>query len=175
MTIEQIIKKVRENNPKADTDMLRLAYDFAVKAHGSQRRKTGELYIEHSLHTAFVLAQIKVDLNTVIAGILHDIPEDTEYTLDDIKKNFGEEIAYLVEGITKLSKIKYRGIERYRESLRKMFLAMASDLRIIIIKFADRLHNLRTLDVLPEEKRLRIAKETLEIYARLPAFWESGA
>jgi len=165
MTIEQIIKKVRENNPKADTDMLRLAYDFATKAHGDQKRRTGELYIQHSLHTAFVLAQIKVDLNTVIAGILHDIPEDTEYTLDDIKKNFGEEIAYLVEGITKLSKIKYRGIERYRESLRKMFLAMASDLRIIIIKFADRLHNLRTLEVLPEEKRLRIAKETLEIYA----------
>ena len=165
MTIEQIIKKVRENNPKVDTDMLKLAYDFAVKAHGGQKRRTGEFYIQHSLHTAFVLAQIKVDLNTVIAGILHDIPEDTEYTLDDIKKNFGEEIAYLVEGITKLSKIKYRGIERYRESLRKMFLAMASDLRIIIIKFADRLHNLRTLDVLPEEKRLRIAKETLEIYA----------
>ena len=165
MTIEQIIKKVRENNPKVDTDMLRLAYDFAVKAHGDQKRRTGELYIQHSLHTAFVLAQIKADLNTVIAGILHDIPEDTEYTLEDIKKNFGEEIAYLVEGITKLSKIKYRGIERYRESLRKMFLAMASDLRIIIIKFADRLHNLRTLEVLPPEKRLRIAKETLEIYA----------
>ncbi|MDD5071119.1 MAG: HD domain-containing protein [Patescibacteria group bacterium] len=165
MTIEQIVKKIKENNPKADTDMLKLAYDFAMKAHGEQKRKTGEPYIQHCLHTAFVLAQIKADLNTVIAGILHDIPEDTDYTLEDIKNNFGEETAYLVEGITKLSKIKYRGIERYRESLRKMFLSMASDLRIIIIKFADRLHNLRTLEGLPPEKRLRIAKETLEIYA----------
>ncbi|MFA4941444.1 MAG: RelA/SpoT family protein [Patescibacteria group bacterium] len=165
MTIEQIIKKVKENNPKEDIDILKLAYDFAAKAHGDQKRKTGEPYIQHSLHTAFVLAQIKADLDTVVAGLLHDIPEDTEYTLEDIKKNFGGEIAYLVEGITKLSKIKYRGIERYRESLRKMFLAMASDLRIIIIKFADRLHNLRTLDVLPPEKQQRIAKETLEIYA----------
>lgn len=165
MTINQIINKVKENNPKADATLLELAYDFAKKAHQNQKRKTGEPYIEHSLHTAFVLAQIKADVNTVIAGILHDIPEDTEYTLDDVKKNFGEEIAGLVEGITKLSKLKYRGIERYRESLRKMFLAMAKDLRVILIKFSDRLHNLRTLNGLPEEKRQRIARETLEIYA----------
>jgi len=165
MTIEQIIRKVKENNPKADTDILKLAYDFAVNAHNDQKRKTGEPYIQHCLHTAFVLAQIKADLDTVTAGILHDVPEDTDYNLDDIKKNFGGEVAYLVEGITKLSKIKYRGIERYRESLKKMFLAMASDLRIIIIKFADRLHNLRTLSALPPDKQLRIAKETLEIYA----------
>jgi len=165
MTIDQIINKVKENDLKADTDLLKLAYDFAQKAHNNQKRKTGEPYIQHSLHTAFVLAQIKADLNTVIAGLLHDIPEDTEYTLEDIKKNFGQEITGLVEGITKLSKIKYRGIERYRESLRKMFLAMARDLRVILIKFADRLHNLRTLDALPKEKRIRVARETLEIYA----------
>ena len=165
MTIEQIINKVRENNPSADLDILELAYDFALKAHGKQKRKTGEPYIQHSLHTAFVLAQIKADLNTVVAGILHDVPEDTEYTLKDVKDNFGTDIATLVEGITKLSKIKYRGIERYRESLRKMFLAMARDLRVILIKFCDRLHNLRTLNALPPEKRLRIARETMEIYA----------
>ncbi|MEA3463821.1 MAG: RelA/SpoT family protein [Patescibacteria group bacterium] len=165
MTINQIINKVKDNDPGADIDLLRLAYDFAEKAHGEQKRETGEPYIQHSLHTAFVLAQIKADLDTVIAGLLHDIPEDTEWTLEDIKKNFGGEIAGLVEGITKLSKIKYRGIERYRESLRKMFLAMSKDLRVILIKFSDRLHNLRTLDALPMEKRLRIAKETLEIYA----------
>lgn len=165
MTIDRIIKKVKENNPKADVDLIRLAYDFAQKAHEGQKRETGEAYIQHSLHTAFVLAQIKADLNTIIAGLLHDIPEDTEYSLEDIKKNFGGEIADLVEGITKLSRIKYRGIERYRENLRRMFLAMASDLRVIIIKFADRLHNLRTLDVLSPEKQQRIAKETLEIYA----------
>lgn len=165
MTISQVINKVKDNDPEADTSLLELAYDFAVKAHGNQKRKTGEPYIQHSLHTAFMLAQIKADLDTVIAGILHDVPEDTEYTLEDVKQNFGEEISDLVEGITKLSKIKYRGVERYTESLRKMFLAMARDLRVILIKFADRLHNLRTLDALPEHKRLRIAQETMEIYA----------
>ena len=165
MTINQIIKNFKENNPKADTTMIELAYDFAVKAHAGQERKSGEPYIQHCLHTAFILVQIKADLETIIAGLLHDIPEDTEYTLADIKKNFGKEVASLVEGITKLSKIKYRGIERYRESLRKMFLAMAQDLRVVLIKFADRLHNLRTLESLPLEKRQRIARETLEIYA----------
>lgn len=165
MTINQIISQFKENDPHADTAMIQLAYEFAQKAHANQKRKSGEPYIQHSLHTAFVLTQIKSDLPTVIAGLLHDIPEDTEYTLEDIEKNFGKEVAELVEGITKLSKIKYRGIERYSESLRKMFLAMAKDLRVILIKFADRLHNLRTLDSLPLEKRLRIAKETLEIYA----------
>jgi len=165
MTIGQIIGKVKKNNPKADTTMLELAHEFAQKAHKNQKRKSGESYIQHSLHTAFILAGMKADLNTIIAGILHDVPEDTEYTLEEVEKNFGREVANLVEGITKLSKIKYRGIERYRESLRKMFLSMARDLRVILIKFADRLHNLRTLDALPREKRLRIAQETLEIYA----------
>ncbi|MBI2459053.1 MAG: bifunctional (p)ppGpp synthetase/guanosine-3',5'-bis(diphosphate) 3'-pyrophosphohydrolase [Parcubacteria group bacterium] len=165
MTISQIINDFKKNNPGADTTMIRLAYDFAVKAHAGQKRKSGEPYIQHCLHTAFTLVQIKADLETIIAGLLHDIPEDTEFTLADIEKNFGKETASLVEGITKLSKIKYRGIERYRESLRKMFLAMAQDLRVILIKFADRLHNLRTLEYLPLEKRQRIARETLEIYA----------
>jgi len=165
MTINQIVNNFKANNPKADTTMIQLAYDFAIKAHSGQKRKSGEPYIQHCLHTAFVLVQIKADMETIIAGLLHDIPEDTEYTLADIEKNFGKEVADLVEGITKLSKIKYRGIERYRESLRKMFLAMAQDLRVILIKFADRLHNLRTLESLPLEKRQRIARETLEIYA----------
>ncbi len=164
MNIEQIVHKVKQNNPQADTDLLILAYNYALTAHGGQKRKSGEQYIQHCLHTSFLLAQMKSDLNTVIAGLLHDIPEDTEYTLDDIKKNFGDEVSSLVEGITKLSKIKYRGVERYRESLRKMFLSMAQDLRVILIKFADRMHNLITLDALPLEKRLRIAQETLEIY-----------
>ena len=165
MTIEQIITKIKNNDPKADTDLLKLAYDFAEKAHRGQRRQTGEPYIQHSLHTAFILTQMKTDMNTIIAGILHDVPEDTKHTLAEIEKHFGKEVATLVKGITKLSKIKYRGVERYVESLRKMFLAMASDLRVIMIKFADRLHNLRTLDVLPEKKQERIARETLEIYA----------
>lgn len=165
MTIDRIINKFKENNPKEDITMLKLAYEFALKAHSNQKRRNGEPYIQHSLHCAYLLTQMKTDINTVIAGLLHDIPEDTEYTLEDVEKKFGKEITSLVEGITKLSKIKYRGIERYRESLRKMFLAMARDLRVILIKFADRVHNLRTLDSLPEEKRIRIAKETIEIYA----------
>ncbi len=165
MTIEQIIAQVENSHPGADTEPIRRAFVFAETAHGDQKRKSGEPYIQHPLHTAFILSQIRADIPTIIAGILHDVPEDTTATLDDIKKEFGEEVAHLVEGITKLSKIKYRGIARYRESLRKMFLAMAEDLRIILIKFTDRLHNLRTLDALPEEKQKRIAQETLEIYA----------
>jgi len=165
MTIGQIIAKVKENDEKADTDVLELAFGFADKAHLNQKRKNGERYIEHSLHTAFILAQMRADINTIAAGLLHDVPEDTEYTLRDVENNFGKEIAMLVEGITKLSKIKYRGVERYLESLRKMFIAMANDLRVILIKFADRLHNLRTLEALPKEKQERIARETMEIYA----------
>jgi guanosine-3',5'-bis(diphosphate) 3'-pyrophosphohydrolase len=175
MTIEQIIEKVKKNNPKADTDLVTLAYDFANKAHEGQIRKSGEPYIKHSLHTAFVLAQMKADLNTIIAGILHDVPEDTTYTFEDIKYNFGEEIANLVSGVTKVGKIRYRGIQRYRENLRKMFLALASDIRIVMIKFSDRLHNLRTIDSLPQEKQERIAEESLEIYvpiAELLGIWE---
>lgn len=165
MTINQIITKVKNNNPQIDEKLLLSAYAFAQRAHGDQKRETGEPFIQHSLHTAFVLAQIKADHHTVIAGILHDIPEDTEYALEDIEREFGQDIAQLVAGVTKLSKIKYRGEERYVESLKKMFLAMSEDLRVILIKFADRLHNLRTLEGLPEKKRLRIARETLEIYA----------
>ncbi len=165
MTIEQIINKVKENDRHADIAFLEKAYRFAEKAHQGQKRKTGTPYIQHSLHTAFVLAQIRADLNTVVAGLLHDVPEDTKYDLTEVKKNFGSEVAMLVEGITKLSKIKYRGEERYRESLRKMFLFMARDLRVILIKFSDRLHNLRTLEALPKEKQERIARETMEIYA----------
>ncbi len=165
MTIDQIIYKLKEFNPKADVDLVRLAYDFAKTAHYGQKRKSGEPYIQHSLHTAYTLTQIKADVPTIIAGILHDVPEDTKYTLKDIEKNFGKEIASLVRGITKLSKIKYRGVERYIESLRKMFLAITSDLRIALIKFADRLHNLKTLDAQTPEKQQRIARETIEIFA----------
>ncbi|MDD4819016.1 MAG: RelA/SpoT family protein [Candidatus Colwellbacteria bacterium] len=165
MTIERVIKKAQEINPELDTKIIERAYKFAEEAHRGQNRKSGEPYIEHPLHTAFNLIQIKADLSTIIAGILHDVPEDTNKTLEEIRKEFGDEVAELVEGITKLGKIKYRGITRYRENLRKMFLAMVDDIRIIYIKFCDRLHNLRTLDALPENKQQRIATETLEIYA----------
>lgn len=165
MTIEQIIHNMKENDPTADTSLLQKAYDFAITAHGDQKRKTGEPYIIHPLHTAFILTQIKADLPTVIAGLLHDVPEDTASTIEDVEANFGAEVASLVAGVTKLKKIKYRGVERYRESLRKMFLSMAQDLRVILIKFADRLHNLRTLEGVEQKKRVSKARETLEIYA----------
>lgn len=165
MTIERVIKKFQENHPDEDATALSLAFDFADEAHRGQLRKNGEPYIQHPLHTAYMLAEIKADLATVTAGLLHDVPEDTERTLEDVRTLFGPEVATLVEGVTKLGKIKYRGIERYRENLKKMFLAMASDLRVIFIKFCDRLNNLRTLENLPPEKQKRIARETMEIYA----------
>lgn len=165
MTIERILKKFNDNNPGVDASILEKAFIFADAAHSGQIRKNGEPYIQHPLHTAYILAEIRADLPTVAAGILHDTPEDTEKTLEEVEKEFGSEIASLVRGVTKLSKIKYRGIERYRENLKKMFLAMTNDLRVIFIKFCDRLNNLRTLDALPDEKKMRIAEETLEIYA----------
>jgi len=165
MTIERVIKKFKEVNPGTNTDLLLSAYNFAAKAHQGQMRKNGEPYIKHSLHTAYVLAQIKADIHAVAAGLLHDVPEDTKYTLKEIKQKFGQDIHNLVKGVTKLGKLKYHGEERYRENLRKMFLSMAKDIRVIFIKFCDRLHNLRTLDSLPPHKQNRISKETLEIYA----------
>jgi len=164
INIDDIINEIKKNFPDEDTTLCQLAFEFANEAHKGQTRLSGEPYIQHSLYTALRLAEIKMGTNTVIASILHDVPEDTDKTLDDIEKEFGTDIRGLVESLTKLSNIKYRGVKRQRENLRKMFLAMAQDIRVIIIKFADRLHNLQTLDALANNKRLRIAKETLEIY-----------
>jgi GTP pyrophosphokinase len=164
-TIDDLVALVAEMHPDAETDLVRLAYDYAKEAHGDQRRKAGELYITHPLSTAFTLTEMGLDEATIAAGLLHDVPEDTERTLDDVQEEFGEEIAFLVEGITKLGLLKYRGVERYIENLRRMFVAMAKDVRVILIKFADRIHNLSTLDALPPEKQHRIALESLEIYA----------
>lgn len=165
MTIKDLISKIKENDPKADTALVELAYDFAAKAHGGQVRSTGEPYINHPLAAAGILADMKLGVSLIVAALLHDVPEDTSISLEEIEKNFGTDIAEMVRGITKLGKIKYRGIERYIENLRKMFLAMASDLRVLFIKFADRLHNLQTLDALPPKKQYRVALETLEIFA----------
>ncbi|MDX9893429.1 MAG: RelA/SpoT family protein [Patescibacteria group bacterium] len=155
----------RNNKNGYDFDFIKLAYEYSEQAHHGQTRKSGEPYIQHPLRTAIQLANMKLDQATIIAGLLHDVPEDTDYSLVDIEKNFGPEIAKLVGGITKLGIIKYRGIEKYAENLRKMFVSMAQDIRIILIKMADRLDNLRTLDALPKEKQKRIAAESLEIYA----------
>lgn len=162
---QHLLKTIKQYNPRADLGLIELAFIFAKEAHSGQKRVTGEDYINHPLATAQTLADLKLSSPIIMAGLLHDVPEDTKATLEDIKKNFGEEIAELVEGITKLGTIKYRGIERYIENLRKMFIAMATDLRVILIKFADRLHNLKTLYALPRDKQIRIASEVLEIYA----------
>lgn len=165
MTINRIIEVIKKNNPEADLDLVLLAYEFAAEAHLGQKRTSGEEYIQHPLEVAYTLATYKMDLATIMAGLMHDVPEETEKTLAEIEKNFGLEVARLVEGITKLGKIKYRGLERYAENLRKMFMAIAEDVRVVFIKFADRIHNLKTLYALPPVKQQRIARESLEIYA----------
>jgi len=174
-TLENLLEELKNNPNPIDEELVQLAYVFASAAHEGQVRKSGKPYITHPLATALTLARMRLDQPTIIAGLLHDVPEETPVTLQEIKKNFGAEVAQLVEGITKLGTLKYRGIERYAENLRKMFVAMAQDIRVILIKFADRLHNLRTLEHLPKEKRERIAHETLEIYAPIAnrlGIWE---
>ena len=165
MSFQKLLHTIKTNRLPVDPVLLELAYDFAREPHKGMKRKNGEPYINHPLRTATLLAELKLDEKTIIAGLLHDVPEDTTKTLKEIEKDFGEEVAKLVEGITKLGTIKYRGIARYAENLRKMFIAMALDIRTIFIKFADRIDNLETLSALPPHKRERIAKESLEIYA----------
>jgi GTP pyrophosphokinase len=149
-------------------DIVGKAYQFAAHCHRLQQRKSGEPYITHPLAVANILTSLKIDLASIVAAILHDTVEDTEATLEDIEREFGKPVAELVDGLTKISKIKFRSSqERLAENFRKMVLAMANDLRVILIKLADRLHNMRTLDMLPVQKRQRIAQETLDIYAPL--------
>ena len=167
MTIEKILDKVKENNPKANFDLIKRAYVFAEKAHQGQKRNSGEDYIIHTLHTAYNLAEIKLNSTTIAAGLLHDVLEDTEITKKELEKEFGKEIAFLVEGVSKLGKIKYRGTERQVENFRKLFLATGKNIRVILIRLFDRLHNLETLNYQPPEKQKRIALESLEIYAPL--------
>jgi GTP diphosphokinase / guanosine-3',5'-bis(diphosphate) 3'-diphosphatase len=147
-----------------EKEIIQLAFMQMVEAHGYQRRKSGEFYIIHPVEAAITLAQIQLDVDTLAACLMHDVPEDTDVTLIDLEKNFSKDIVFLVFGITKLGKIKYQGIDRYAENLRKMFVAMSKDLRVVFIKLADRLHNLRTLKSLSPEKAYRIGLESLEIY-----------
>ena len=152
--------------PDADLDMLRRAYIFSAREHKDQVRQSGEPYLIHPLSVAGILAEMKMDVATVSTGFLHDVVEDTLTTIDNIKTYFGEEIAHLVDGVTKISNLgKVSKEQQQAESLRKMVLAMVKDLRVVIVKLADRLHNMRTLDHLPAEKRRRIAQETLDVYA----------
>lgn len=166
MNLNEILSKLK-NRSKEAIELITKAYDFARMAHEGQNRFSGEQYFAHPCNVAKTLAEMDADTNTVAAGLLHDVCEDGAATPEDIAKEFGKEVAFLVEGVTKLGKLKYKGEERYAENLRKMFIAMAEDIRVVLIKLADRLHNMRTLEHVPEYKRKRIADETLEIYAPL--------
>jgi len=164
---ERLTDRVQKYHPSDNVEMIRKAYLYARKAHEGQLRKSGEPYIIHPLWVAIILADLELDKETIIAGILHDIVEDTGITEEDIAKDFGEEVALLVDGVTKLGQLNYTTdkIEMQAENLRKMFLAMAKDIRVILIKLADRLHNMRTLQYMTPEKQLEKARETLDIYA----------
>jgi GTP diphosphokinase / guanosine-3',5'-bis(diphosphate) 3'-diphosphatase len=166
--IEDIEEEVRKYNPEADLDLLRKGFEFAAKVHQGQERRSGESYLSHPLEVAKILAQLRMDAQTITAGLLHDAVEDTFATIEEIREVFGGEIADLVDGVTKISRISFRTREdRQAESLRKMVLAMSKDIRVILLKLADRLHNMRTLDPLDPDKKRAIAKETLDIYAPL--------
>lgn len=176
--IEEVISAARSYLPDFNERRFRRAYEFAAKAHEGQLRKEGSPYIVHPVSAAYILTTLRADEDTLIGALLHDVPEDTRCTLNDIEKNFGKKIAFLVDGITKLSKVHYRHNmeERQIESLKKLFIHSAQDIRIILIKLADRLHNMTTIMAHPKpEKRSRIAKETLEIFvpiANLLGMWE---
>src|SRR3989338_3694554 len=165
-SIKEILDLIGEIKPK-ERELIGRAYTFAIKAHEGQKRLNGDPYFFHAFETAKILAQLGMDAQTIVAGLLHDVLEDTKIKEEDLKKEFGEDILFFVKGVTKLGTLKYRGHERHVESLRKFFIAMANDLRVVIIKFADRLHNLRTLQFIREDKRKRIALESIEVYAPL--------
>lgn len=164
---DMLIARIRKYHPSTDVSMIEKAYALASKAHGDQRRKSGEPYIVHPLWVAIILADLEMDKETIAAGMLHDVVEDTEVTEEEIRREFGDEVALLVDGVTKLGRLSYSSdkLDVQAENLRKMFLAMAKDIRVIIIKLADRLHNMRTLQFMKPEKQKEKAKETMDIYA----------
>ena len=163
-----LMKKVRANRPNEDLEIIRKAYDFSLLHHQGQSRASGEPYLMHPLEVAILLAEMKLDTTAIAAGLLHDSVEDTSVTIEQIKEKFGEQVAHIVEGVTKISKIDFASREEAQaENVRKMMLAMVDDIRVVLIKLADRLHNMRTLEHLPAERQKKIAKETLEIYAPL--------
>ena len=166
--LDQLISRVQSYNPNADVELVRRAYAFSEKAHAGQTRRSGEPYLQHPLAVAGVLTMLRSDVTAVAAGLLHDTLEDTLATPDELEKEFGKDVMHLVDGVTKIGKIPFRNYEeKQAENFRKMVLSMADDIRVVLIKLADRLHNMRTLEHLQEARRRQIAQETLEIYAPL--------
>ena len=167
-TIEKIVTTMKKNNRKNDTKLIIKAYEFAKNKHEDQLRKSGEPYIIHPLEVANILADLELDDATICAALLHDVLEDTDTTKSDLENEFNVEIAEMVDGVTKLSKLKYASMkEQQVENYRKMFLAMGKDIRVILIKLADRLHNMRTLKHLTRDRQIANSKETMDLYAPL--------
>src|SRR5205823_7130080 len=163
---EQILEKVESYKPDFDQELLERAYIFSAREHRGQVRSSGEPYLVHPLQVAYILAEMRLDETSIAVGLLHDVLEDTLTTKETLQQMFGDDIAELVDGVTKISRYAYVSKEEQQaETFRKMLLAMVSDLRVVLVKLADRLHNMRTLQHLAEEKRVAIAKETMEIYA----------
>src|ERR671923_590671 len=163
---EDLVDKVRASNPDADIELLRRAYVFSAFEHKGQVRHSGEPYLVHPLEVADQLADMKLDVVAIAAGLLHDIVEDTQTPIERIRELFGVDVAHVVEGVTKLGAISFSSNEeRQAENFRKMLLAMVDDIRVILVKLADRLHNMRTLNHLPEDRRVKIAQETRDIYS----------
>ena len=174
--LDELVARVQSYNPQADVALIRRAYDYSARMHAEQKRMSGEPYVIHPLNVALIIAQLHLDLPSIVTGLLHDVIEDTGASLDEVKGLFGEEVARLVDGMTKVSKITFSSREeKQAENFRKMIIAMAHDIRVVLIKLADRLHNMRTLDHLPRDRQDEISRETLEIYApiahRLGIYW----
>ena len=166
--IEEVVTAVEQYNPNADLDLIHRAYLFSAEAHKEQKRRSGIPYVSHPLAVAYILTQLRMDAMTIASALLHDTIEDTGATEEQITQDFGQEVAVLVNGVTKLNKLEFGNSEEHQaESFRKMVIAMAKDIRVILVKLADRLHNLRTLEHMPDHKRRPIAQETLDIYAPL--------
>ncbi|MBE0704143.1 MAG: bifunctional (p)ppGpp synthetase/guanosine-3',5'-bis(diphosphate) 3'-pyrophosphohydrolase, partial [Afipia sp.] len=163
-----LVDRVRAYNPHTDEDLLNRAYVYAMKAHGEQKRASGDPYFSHPLEVAAILTDLKLDDATIVAALLHDTIEDTESTRAEIDQLFGTEIGALVEGLTKLKRLELVSREaKQAENLRKLLLAISNDVRVLLVKLADRLHNMRTMEFMPPASRQRIAEETLDIYAPL--------
>src|SRR3954467_4085370 len=168
LTLPHLVDRVRSYQPGADVDLIARAYAYGEKAHEGQTRKSGDPYFSHPASVAGVITSLKLDTASVCAGLLHDVVEDTLATTTDIEREFGQEVAFLVDGVTKLSKINFASKEdRQAENFRKMLVAMARDIRVLLIKLCDRLDNMRTMDHMKAEAQERISRETLEIYAPL--------